>query len=166
MTSPTNPLVFVYGSLKKGFHNHYPFLAERDALPLGEAVTVDPYLMLSGAAFPYLIDPASLSADHEACVADVIGKVKGELYVVDPETMNMLDRLEGHPDYYRRVEVMVEDDGEQAMAWVYFLQHPIEAIRRCPVVMPDESGTVEWTLERASAFQLGDIETDDLSEEG
>ena len=105
MTSPAiNPLVFVYGSLKKGFHNHYPFLADRHALPLGAATTVDPYLMLSASAFPYLIDPASLSADHEACIADVIGKVKGELYVVDPETMDMLDRLEGHPDYYRRRE--------------------------------------------------------------
>lgn len=151
-------LVFVYGSLKSGFHNHR-LLDHGGVMALGAATTVKPYFMLSGRAFPFLIDPAALGADHEACVADVIGRVRGELYAIDDETMADLDRLEGHPDFYKRELVPIAVNalrgginGADIVAWVYFLQDPVETIQRCATIEPDEAGFVEWTQERAEAY--------------
>ncbi len=160
-------LVFVYGSLKKGFHNYGIMFAHGEPDDMGDAVTVQPYLMLSAGPFPYLVDPEALSADHEACVSDVIGKVQGELYEVDDATLADLDRLESHPDFYRREQVAVqpEDHPDAVNAWVYFLQNPIDAIQHCPVVALDERGDVEWKESDVVAF-AGPADDAELSEEG
>lgn len=138
-------LVFVYGSLKKGFHNHR--LVKRADLDLGAATTAQSYLMLGGFSFPFLIDPATLARKTD--LSDVIGRVRGEVYEVDDATLARLDLLEGHPEFYKRelVEVRPEDHPEPVMAWVYFLQDA-DACTRGHVIWPDEAGYVEWTRVR------------------
>ncbi len=53
------------------------------------------------------------------------GKVKGELIIIDQnyqqEVLERLDILEGHPDFYHREKVEVEEleTGQQHLAWTY-----------------------------------------------
>ncbi len=103
--------VFVYGSLMQGFGNHR-LLAK--SLDLGFAVTVDhDYAMLDLGAFPGVIE-----GDAELCNAAICG----EVYFVDEPTLARLDRLEGHPTYYRRELRPINQGGERRIAWIYLYQ--------------------------------------------
>ncbi len=71
--------------------------------------------------------------------------------------MAALDRLEGHPDFYKRerAEVRLADEAAQLYrtcpAWIYFLSTPdmlADSMAWPRVIMPDEAGNVEWTRAR------------------
>ncbi len=101
-------LVMVYGSLLSGFGNHR-VLAQHGAELVGTAVTADArFTMRSLGAFPAVCRGG----------ADAI---RGEVYRVGVAALAALDRLEGHPDWYRRERVPVELCGEVARPWVYLL---------------------------------------------
>lgn len=104
-----NPLelcsyVFVYGTLKRGFHNHHLL---RSSSLLGEAMTQDSYLMF-GRGVPYIMPGGYYP-------------VAGEVYAVeDEEVMSLLDRLEGHPTMYCREVIPVRlAQGQEMKAWCY-----------------------------------------------
>ncbi len=92
--------VFVYGTLKKGLHNHYYFLKE--AKFLGKATAVEEWTMVGeNMSFPYVLGKSKLN--------DWIGhKIQGEVYLVDEETKKNIDRLEGVPTHYKEGEIEVE----------------------------------------------------------
>lgn len=100
-------LLFVYGTLKKGRSNH--LLIEH--LPhLGDAFTDNNYsLVVSG--LPFLVKRKGEG-------------VRGEIYKIDPETLRAVDRLEGHPSFYRREIINVTDfrTGDTVEAYAYI--HP------------------------------------------
>jgi len=85
-------LLFVYGTLKRGHGNHHllqysKFIAE---------VETEPEFRLYSGGIPYLIhDPK-----HGYSVS-------GELYKVDYHTLMRVDRLEGHPDHYKRTKIEI-----------------------------------------------------------
>lgn len=83
------PLVFVYGTLKKGWGNHY--LIERDTLHrfVSPFTTQWKYNMWDLGGFPG-ITPAGDT------------NIKGEVYSVTYTTLESLDRLEGVPRLYIR----------------------------------------------------------------
>jgi len=83
--------VAVYGTLREGFPNHA--LLHKSTL-IGEATV--PGRMHDLGPFPAV-------CLHEK------GTVKVELYEVDEETLELLDRLEGHPTLYQRVDVMTSE---------------------------------------------------------
>ena len=97
--------LFVYGTLKRNFSNHY-FL--RQATYVGQARTVEHYgLYVDEFPFVYASDP--------------VCAIRGEVYRVDSATLTRLDGLEGHPRRYRREEIEVRlDSGEEMRAWLYF----------------------------------------------
>lgn len=98
--------VFVYGTLKKGFHNHV-YMA--GANYLGTGTTVEKYAMLVDRGLPFLIKKQRIS------------HIFGELYSVDKILLNNLDRLEGHPNWYRREEVKIaSSENGITKAWMYF----------------------------------------------
>jgi len=100
-------LVGVYGTLKTGQHNNH-YLS--DSLSLGLARTSDEYpLIISG--LPYLIDEAGVGFNVEV-----------EVFSVNEKTLGRLDRLEGHPTWYRRQRTLVkmEDSGDILSVWIYF----------------------------------------------
>jgi gamma-glutamylaminecyclotransferase len=103
-----NYLVFVYGTLKKGFSNHRLLVGSEY---LGSAQTVEKYAMYSTGT-PIVLKNEAVSPIH------------GELYQVNEATLAALDSLEGHPDWYRREEVEIAVDGEHGRyretAWLYF----------------------------------------------
>lgn len=104
--------VFVYGTLRKGLWNNRLL---RHATPWdGLWKTVLPYQMTAD-GIPYL--------DRERWNADGIHAV-GEVYTVSIQDMEVLDRLEGHPRWYRREKVFVTRALRQELAWVYFCSRP------------------------------------------
>ena len=109
MTS--NHLVFVYGTLMTGEPNHR-LLAH--AQRVGHASTQPAYHLVDLGAFPALV-PGGQTA------------VAGEVYSVDSPTLAALDRLEGHPRFYRRTPITLAGD-RQALA---YLQAP-EQTQGCP----------------------------------
>jgi gamma-glutamylaminecyclotransferase len=98
-------LVFVYGTLRKGYVNHHLLQGAR---ALGAARTQEDYALYLG-DFPYLVR------------GQPVGAVKGELYAVSPAGMRLLDQLEEHPDWYeRRLAPVIDAQGSTRQAWVYF----------------------------------------------
>lgn len=93
-------VVFVYGTLKKGFSNHEVFLGGR-SVPLGEdSIFADLYNL---GPYPAIKEGTTL--------------VTGECYIVGDNTLKNLDKLEGHPVFYRRKLV---DTICKRKAWAYF----------------------------------------------
>jgi gamma-glutamylcyclotransferase (GGCT)/AIG2-like uncharacterized protein YtfP len=104
---PFSELLFVYGSLKKGFDNHS--LLKKYAKRLGKAHTVKKFGMFedSFGNYPYLIDTP-------------LSKIKGELYqITRAELMQAIDEFEGAPDYYQREKIEVKSHHGVNRAFVY-----------------------------------------------
>jgi len=96
--------VFVYGTLRRGFWNNR-LLAK--SVFLGSGKTKHLYAMYVG-GIPY-------------AVKEEVSQIVGEVFGVDQETLEDLDRLEAHPSWYERQEVeVVLDDGQELVAWMYF----------------------------------------------
>lgn len=94
--------VMVYGSLKKGFGNHDRHLS--GAKFLGTCETLPQYSLISLGSYPGVLKGGETM-------------IQGELYEVTPKEFEGLDRLEGHPNYYKR-EVIETSEGD---AWIYLL---------------------------------------------
>lgn len=104
--------VFIYGSLKRDYHNHY--LLENSEF-IGEVSTKSRYPMVNVEEyFPYLINKSGVGHN-----------VKGELYKVDEYTLAQLDILEGYPDFYTREYITVVHYGIELSAIVYFVKDEI-----------------------------------------
>ena len=97
----TRARVFVYGTLRAGEPNHY--LLDRHAL-VARARTEAAFELVSLGAFP-------------AMIAGGTTAVVGEVYVIDPVTLAALDRLEGHPRFYQRTAIRLED-GDEVLAYL------------------------------------------------
>lgn len=98
-------LVFVYGSLKAGYHNHHVLA---NSAFLGTGTTLPAFQMISFGSFPALIQGDKA--------------YEGEIYQVDNKTFQELDWLEGYPDFYNRHEESIEQaNGEMIKCWVYTL---------------------------------------------
>ena len=100
MTAPKN-ILFVYGSLKRGFSNQH-WLAGQTYL--GKATTTPLYRMFDYGGFPALIPAESI---------DMPGRsITGELWQVDATTLDRLDILEGvDHGLYRRAEIRLQRCG-------------------------------------------------------
>ena len=100
--------VFVYGSLLRGLSNH-PLLQRYEAVYVGAAKTAEAgFTMRSLGAFPAV----SRGGENE---------IRGEVYRVNAAGLLALDRLEGHPDFYRRSSVRVAVAGLVRQVWTYLL---------------------------------------------
>lgn len=103
---------FVYGTLRRGFHNHRLL---QDSKFLGEALTVELFVLRARpGGIPFVGNDLALSQVH------------GELYQISLATLRRLDLLEGHrPDapqhsWYIRELVDVTCQHQRIRAWMYF----------------------------------------------
>lgn len=85
--------VFVYGTLLAGEPNH-PVLA--GARHVANARTQPAFELRDLGPFPGLVSGGAHA-------------VAGEVYEVDEATLAALDRLEGHPRFYRRTRIALDD---------------------------------------------------------
>ncbi|XP_022184617.2 putative gamma-glutamylcyclotransferase CG2811 [Nilaparvata lugens] len=124
--------VFVYGTLKKGEPNH--FLLEDSANGyskfLFSAQTKSKYPLVIGPPYsiPYMIDLNSTGFN-----------VRGEVYEVDDNMLEVLDGLEEHPVVYkRRKEDVIYKEGEVEKvfdnAWMYFYQQYTPELLKLPML--------------------------------
>jgi len=93
--------VFVYGTLKKGFHNHRllegcEFIGTR---------SVSGFTLIDLGAFPGMVASP--------------GEVTGEVYEIDDETLARLDQLESEGSFYKRVKINI--DGDDVSTYLYML---------------------------------------------
>lgn len=116
--------VFVYGSLKQGRGNASALDA---ATLLGRCVLRGNYALLNLGWYPGLVMDKGLN-----------GAVLGEVYRINKETLDLLDMIEGHPNYYRRTKVLTPWKG----AWAYFL--PEDYLGQRPVVEPSVADVSIW----------------------
>lgn len=115
-------LIFVYGSLKRGYALHH--LLEGQAFR-GPATTCPLYRIFDLGSYPGLVDwPEGLA-------------VQGEVYEVDAECLKRLDEAEGVDEglYARRViKLQSPFDGVEASAW--FWLHKVGGLTDCGTSWP------------------------------
>ncbi|KAI4328069.1 hypothetical protein L6164_020460 [Bauhinia variegata] len=111
---PKPHLIFVYGTLKKGFPNHAlmeDLISTDDAVLVGKYFTQHPYPLVCGPyGIPYLINlPRS---GH---------RITGELYSVSSRGLERLDELEGiRIGHYERLPIRAADGAVSVDAEAYF----------------------------------------------
>lgn len=118
-------LVFVYGSLKRGLHNH-SLLERHGAKYVGNDVVSGRLVNLG--AFPGLVPFQGNWI------------VRGEVYIIDNKALSALDYLEGHPVFYKREVVILPIFGP---AWVYYYQHAKDMKQE---YVGDENEIVSWNI--------------------
>jgi len=121
------PLALVYGTLKPGERNHRLIA---DAVHHGPACSAPAFRLLH--------------AEIPAVDRGGRARIEGELIGVTGEQLARMDRLEGHPDWYRR-EIVTLADGSRA--WMYL--HPIPP--GVPRYRITDQGTAHWTGGRRPA---------------
>jgi gamma-glutamylcyclotransferase (GGCT)/AIG2-like uncharacterized protein YtfP len=96
--------LFVYGTLMTGFGNWKAYLAPVEGVP----ASLQGFKMFSLGAFPAIAHYQNFGTPETPNTRPSF--VYGELFLVDPETLEKLDRLEGHPNFYKRTGVSVRLD--------------------------------------------------------
>ena len=105
--------VFVYGTLKRGKRAN--FLLSRGKF-VGDGV-VKGYEMYIVRDYPGIVKGK--------------GKVRGEVYEVDAETLKKLDEYEGVPLYYERIEDIVElEKGRKVKAYLYLYKGDVKGLKK------------------------------------
>jgi gamma-glutamylcyclotransferase (GGCT)/AIG2-like uncharacterized protein YtfP len=103
----------VYGTLLGGEPNHR-LLAEAERIC--EATTAPRFQLHDLGAYPGLVRGGTQA-------------VAGEVYAVGEATLAALDRLEGHPRFYRRTSIVLDD---RRRVQSYLLTR--EQVDGCPVI--------------------------------
>jgi gamma-glutamylaminecyclotransferase len=91
--------LFVYGTLKKGYHNHRRL---RESPFVCHAVTVEKHGFYDLGSFPAMTREGDVY-------------VEGEVYSIDWDVLESCDRLEGHPYFYKREGIEVLDPAGKVM---------------------------------------------------
>ncbi|VDM07711.1 unnamed protein product [Wuchereria bancrofti] len=109
-------LVFVYGTLKRGEPNA-SVMADlvtgmQKFIGTGKTINAYPLIIASEYNIPFCLDKPGIG-----------NRINGELYEVDEQKLEVLDKFEGHPTFYRRQPQQVEMDhnGTTVTAWIYML---------------------------------------------
>ncbi|KQJ90407.1 putative gamma-glutamylcyclotransferase At3g02910 [Brachypodium distachyon] len=142
---PAATMVFVYGTLKRGFPNH-PRLAAFGSPFAGTASTAAPVSLVIGPySVPFLLPSPTPSSGR---------LVSGELYSASPSALADLDAFEGtHLGVYerRRLTVVVEGTSREVEAEAYFADASYaEALwRRCGGEAAEIGG---YTMEHAGRY--------------
>ncbi|MFT5503901.1 MAG: gamma-glutamylcyclotransferase (GGCT)/AIG2-like uncharacterized protein YtfP [Gammaproteobacteria bacterium] len=98
-------LVFVYGTLKQGFCNHY-YLAGAEYLGLYR--TCESYGLYDFGNYP------AVALDGEQAIG-------GEVFRISNEHLTALDVLEGYPDFYQRIKI----ETDYGQAWMYVVSEQL-----------------------------------------
>lgn len=95
----TGKLIAVYGTLRKGYGNH-SYL--NSATYIGSGHTFDKYRM-TGSGIPFLLQGKNAKGSSN---------VRVEVYSVNEWQLKSIDRLEGHPQWYKREKIGIRLDND------------------------------------------------------
>jgi len=118
--------LFVYGTLRKEFGLQLSTDLKDDISFVENAV-------INGELFDIGEYPAALPTNDES------SKIKGEIYQVKHprKVFKILDEYEGYnrkhlkeSEYYRKKEVLMRENGENIIAWVYWYNFPVPNEKR------------------------------------
>jgi gamma-glutamylaminecyclotransferase len=124
MIAPCKTILFVYGTLKRGFANHHLMAGQQF---VGDAFTRPRYRVLDLGPHPGLI------------VDELHGlSVRGELWAVNDTGLAALDAFEEVPGPFIRALVEIEGCGEEVYAYFWNRAVPEETKSGCE--WPDSSG--------------------------
>jgi gamma-glutamylaminecyclotransferase len=113
VSSPARTLIFVYGTLKRGFNNHHHLSGQ---VFLGEAQTARGFRLFNLGDYPGMVPDAS----------DWRG-VTGEVWSVDPACLARLDKLEGVSEgLYRREMIPMLPPFSDSVVETYIYARSIE----------------------------------------
>ena len=116
-----NTKLFVYGTLKRGYGNHYIIKKSKF---LGDFISVDKFDM-SGYGFPEIYP----NKDGK--------RIKGEIYDLCDQDFVFTDSLEGNGSFYRREIRDFTNNKETIKAWIYIILSP-----GSPIEVEDE--VIDW----------------------
>ena len=95
-------LVWSYGTLQRG-HGNYRRLLEGNSTFIGTAVSEPAFTMIHMGHFPGIVRKGTTP-------------IHGEVFeITDPDVMEQLDILEGHPHFYRREPITVTTHDGQSL---------------------------------------------------
>eukprot|EP01084_Bolivina_argentea_P079798 144663_1 len=99
--------LFVYGTLKKGFHWNHKYLSRSGVLINDNVITKNRYPMVIGdSGVPYLLDLDTLINRNDM---KEMKYIKGEIWQIDYETLMGIDEYEGvNKGHYKRIEIEVK----------------------------------------------------------
>lgn len=100
--------IFVYGTLKKGFSNHW-YLEKSKYLGIGKTIPKYQMYPSKNYFFPFLLK------------SEPNNNIVGEVYEIDEKTLIELNILEDFPNMYLRELIDVEfEDGNIIKAYIYY----------------------------------------------
>jgi len=119
--------VFVYGTLMEGYSNNR-LLQNGNARLISTAITQTSFVMLASGlhGIPFVADVKEDEVGHPS--QDWLSnasQIHGEVWQCDDDTLRTLDRLEGHPNWYKRERVKVDFISNQNLkpfeVWIYLM---------------------------------------------
>lgn len=117
MNTSTHTLIFVYGTLKRGFCRER-FLADQQFLE--DASTAPRYALYDCGDFPALVKVATGGT-----------RIRGELWRVDERGLNLLDEVEGVSEQlYARETVELESPTISETVQAYFYLKDVSRLQR------------------------------------
>ena len=119
---PSSQLVFVYGSLKRGYKLHYSLENQQS---LGNAVTQPLYRLFDLGSYPGLIEwPEGLA-------------IHGEVYQVAADCLSQLDEVEGVAErLYARRRILLQTPFESNEIEAWFWLGAVAGLRDCGTAWP------------------------------
>jgi gamma-glutamylaminecyclotransferase len=105
--------LFVYGTLQRGYGNNR-LLKGADFIGVG---LTDKRFVLYNCGFPKAV-PAEIAPQHKALF------VRGEVWEINEDHLSWCDRLEGHPNWYRReLQRIYMDDKGSPECYMYIMPY-------------------------------------------
>jgi gamma-glutamylcyclotransferase (GGCT)/AIG2-like uncharacterized protein YtfP len=133
----TNPeysrehLVFVYGSLKKGFGNDR-LLADSEFLM--NSITRPIFEMISFGAFPAIIPDSQFH-------------ISGEVYRIPGSVLWSIDVLEGEGDFYNRKLISIQDIDKPVWSYILPRDRMFDTQFLCPNLLTNTSTKTQSWIE-------------------
>ena len=104
--------IFVYGTLKKDYHNH-SMIEKETFISRGLLSKENRFKMVNMGSFPAII-PAQANEAQD---------IEGEIWEVSDQTFKSVDFLEGFPKFYWRDQFNIDAEDRRHLCWVWYLQH-------------------------------------------
>lgn len=127
-------LLFVYGSLKRGYWNHH-YMKDCEFLCRGVVHNFSAF----NVGFPIIFGPENTHPYDNHLLKDV----RGELWEVD--SLDRFDRLENEGSLYNRVQDTVWLEGMPTTVWLYVGHPDYKDIRyKAPLCYVNSDNEYEW----------------------